>query len=279
MVALWVQPCYLFGFSFLFLVVSFGASLFLSFMVFSPVSLFLVIILRGCLLRSLRYLFLLRYLVSAFAFFPFSGFSFLALTLPSVLFLPLSQGDCRSFCFGLSLFSSKVPLSVGASHSDESMVLPCISPAFCFMGLVLFLRLQLAWFRSLFCRRLFSIFLHSFRLVCFFSFFSALSQVLSHLLPQGPPLGSCVLLFGFWLVCPTLGCSNSVSLCCGPPGCFFRGFPPLPVLLCTFSPVARSPSVVRYCFLLRSLSKRSWRSFLLSSLPVDSSSCFTFWRC
>ena len=143
---------------------------------------------------------------------------------------------------------------------------------------MLFLHLQLAWFRFLFCRRLFSIFLRSFWLVRLFSFFSDLSRVLYHLLPQGPPLSCCLLLFRLWPVCPTLGFSSFVSPCYVPPGCFFRGFPPLPVLLSTFSPVARFLSVVQYCFLHRSLSERSRRSLLLSSLPGSSSSCLIFWH-
>ena len=91
-------------------------------------------------------------------------------------------------------------LSVGAARSDEFLVLPGISLAFCFVGFVFFLRFQLAWFSSFFCSLLFSIFLRSFLFGVPFSFlwFSLIS------FPQGPPLGGCVLLLGFWLVCPTL---------------------------------------------------------------------------
>ena len=104
--------------------------------------------------------------------FPFQGSISLHWPFRSVLLLPLSLGACWSFSFGLSSFGSKVSLSDGIACWDESMVLPCISPAFCFEGLVLFLCLRLAWFSSFFCGRLFSIFLHSFRLVRLFSFFS-----------------------------------------------------------------------------------------------------------
>ena len=122
-----------------------------------------------------------------------------------------------------------------------------------------------------------SVFLRSFWLLRLFSFFSALSRVLCPLLPQDPPLGSCVLLFRLWLVCPPLGFSNYVSPYSGPPGCFLGGFPPLPVLLSTFSCVAQSPYVVRCCSLPCSLSERSQRYLLLSSLPGNCSSCLTFW--
>ena len=129
------------------------------------------------------------------------------------------------------------------------MVLPGISPFFCFLGFVLFLRLWLAWFRSFFCRRLFSIFRRSFRLV---RLFSDLPMVVSLLIPQGPPLGSCSLLSGsaqcvlLWVSLALLAVRRSSKL-------FFGGFPPLPVFVSPFSPVACSPSVVRYCFLPRSL--------------------------
>ena len=104
-----------------------------------------------------------------------------------------------------------------------------------------------------------------------FSFFSDLSRVLYHLLSSGSSLGQ---------LCPAIrvlagvsyfGFSSYASPCYG-------GFPPLPVLLSTFSPVACSPSVVRYCFLPCSLSECSRRSLLLSSLLGNSSSCLTFWH-
>ena len=247
-------------------------------MVFSPVSLFLVILPR------------LPSLVPAVSV-PFAVFGVCICLLPLFrvlsscvdpfplfcFFRCLSQGACRSFSFSLSSFGSNVSLSDGVARWDESMVLPCISPAFCFKGLVLFLRFRLAWFRSFFCRRLFSIFLRSFRLVRLFFFFLDLFRILYHLISSGSSLGQ---------LCPAIrvlagvsyfGFSSYVSPCYGPSGCLFGGFPPLPVLISTFSPVARSPSVVRSCFLPRSLSKRSRQSLLLSSLPGSSSSCLASW--
>ena len=120
---------------------------------------------------------------------------------------------------------------------------------------MLFLCLRLACFLPFFCRRLFSISLRSFRLVRLLSFFSDLSRVLYLLLPQGPPLGCCVLLFGFWPVCPTLGFSSYVSPCYGPPGCFFGGF----------------SSSACYCFYLLSCELVSIDSSLLflASFPLN----------
>ena len=200
MVALWDELSFLLVFSFLFLVVSCSASLFLSFVAFSPASLFLVI-LRGCFLRSLRCLFLVRCLVPAF-FFPFSGSPFLALNL-SFCSASSAVSGCLSVLFlQLVLVQIYGSLSIGASRSDEFMILPCISPAFCFEGFVLFLRCLLVWFRSFFCGRLFFIFLRSFCLVHLFPSSRASLRFYIISFPQGPPLGGCVLLLGFWLVCP-----------------------------------------------------------------------------
>ena len=94
-----------------------------------------------------------------------------------------------------------------------------------------------------------SIFRHFFRLV---RLFSDLPMVVSLLIPQGPPLGSCSLLSGsaqcvlLWVSLGLLAVRRSSKL-------FFGGFPLLPVFVSPFSPVACSPSVVRYCFLPRSL--------------------------
>ena len=97
------------------------------------------------------------------------------------------------------------------------MILPGISPVFCFMGFVLFLRFRLAWFISFFCRRLFSIFMRPFYLVSFFlrhgplsgSLFS--SSSVSSLGRVFPALGvlASVSSFGFF---------SYVSQCCSPPG-------------------------------------------------------------
>ena len=127
MVALWDESCFLFVFFFFFLVVSCGASLFLSFMVFSPVSLFLVI-LRGCLLRSLRCLFLLRYLVSDFVSFPFSGSSSCAGPSPLFCFF-----RCLSVLVGPFPHSDlRFPLGLGSACSDKAMVLPYFFSCFLF---------------------------------------------------------------------------------------------------------------------------------------------------
>ena len=95
------------------------------------------------------------------------------------------------------------------------------------------------------------------------------------LLSSGSSLGRVCLALGV-LAGVSFGFSSFVSQCYGPPGYFFRGFPPL--LLSPFSPVAWSQSVVRYGFLPRSLSKLSRRSLLLASLPGCFSSCITFWH-
>ena len=123
-----MSPTSFWVFSFLFLVVSCGASLFLSFLVFRPFSVF-IIILRGRFVRSLRCLFLVRCLVSAFIFFTISGFSLCRWTFPSVLLLLLSQGACRSFYFVLSWFGSTVPLRVASARPfGRVRFLPCIPP-------------------------------------------------------------------------------------------------------------------------------------------------------
>ena len=99
----------------------------------------------------------MRCLVSAFVF-PFSGFPLLPLTL-SFCSASSAVSGCLSALFPqLVLLRISDSLSVRAARSDEFMVLPGISSAFCFMGFVLFLRLWLAWFCSFFCRWLFSIF-------------------------------------------------------------------------------------------------------------------------
>ena len=149
-----------------------------------------------------------------------------ALLLQLILFRIFGSLCVRGFPFGLF------------------MVLPGISPVFCFMGFVLFLRFRLSWFISFFCRRLFSICMHSFCLVWFFLRREPLSGSLFSS-SSGPPLGGCVLLLGFCLVCPPL-----VSLAMSPSATvlqavFFRGFL-FHFFLSPFSSVTRSPSVVRY---------------------------------
>ena len=81
------------------------------------------------------------------------------------------------------------------------MVLPGISPVFC----VSCSSFVFGWFGSSLyfaggCFPSLCIVFVWFR----FSFVVGLFLVLSFLLPLGPPLGDCVLLLGFWLVCPPL---------------------------------------------------------------------------
>ena len=94
-----------------------------------------------------------------------------------------------------------------------------------------------------------SFLLRSFRAVSIFSFFSALPRVLCPLFSSGSSLGLFVSCFGFWPMCLTLRFANFVLPCGYIPGCFFGCFSPLPVHVSEFSPMAWSPSVVRFCFL------------------------------
>ena len=95
-----------------------------------------------------------------------------------------------------------------------------------------------------------SFLLRSFWAVSIFSFFSTLLWVLCPLFSSsGSSLGLlCPALGSDW--CLTLDFANFVLPCGYPPGCFFGSFPPLPVLVSEFSPIAWSPSMVCFCFLL-----------------------------
>ena len=135
-------------------------------------------------------------------------------------------------------------LCIGASHSAEFMVLPGISPFFLFLG---FRALPLSWVGLV---PLFLLQAVVYNLSAFFSVGAPFFFILG--LPSGSlsspssesSLGLLCRAFVFWPVCP------SFVLPCGcPPGCFFGGFPPLPVIVSTFSPVAWSPSVVSCCCL------------------------------
>ena len=127
-----------------------------------------------------------------------------------------------------------------------------------------------------FCSRWFSLFRRSFRLLRLFSFFLDLPRVLSLLIPRDPPLGSCSLLrllpgvsfFGFSLA--SFAVLQSSRL-------FFGGFPPLPVFVSPFSPVAGSPLVACHCFW--PLSLRPLQAVVaVSSLLGSSFSCLLFWH-
>ena len=179
------------------------------------------------------------------------------------------------FFFSLSFFGSPVPFASGPPIRTSSWFFPVFLLFSGFralpsssVGLVpLFLSQAVVFHLS-------SFFLFGVP----FSFFSGLFPVLSYLLSSGSSLGWVCPALGVLVGVSSFGFSSYVSQCYGPPGCFFRGFPPLPVLLSPFSPVARSPSVVRYGFLPRSLSELSQRSLLLASLPGCFSPCITFWH-
>ena len=189
-------------------------------------------------------------------FVPFVVFGVCFRLLPLSRVLSSCVGSSPLFCFFHCLRVLVGPFPSACPHSDLRFPLgsgPLVRPrpwlfnAFpaLFPGVPALPLSSVGWFRSFFCGRLFAIFLRFFFFFFFFVvvliFFllGPLSDSLSHP-SSGPPLGSCVPLFGFWPVCLPLGFSSHVSPCCGPPGCFFKGFPPLPVLLSTFSPVARS---------------------------------------
>ena len=109
--------------------------------------------------------------------------------------------------------------------------------------------------------------LRSFQAVSIFSFFSALPRVLCPLLLLRVLPWSLVSCFGFWPMCLTLGFANFMLPCGYPPGCFFGSFPPLPILVPEFSPLAWSPLVVRFCFF----------ASLLPYFPGSSCCCLPLW--
>ena len=97
------------------------------------------------------------------------------------------------------------------------MVLPGISPVFCFVGFVLFLSFRLVWFIYFFCWRLFSIFMRSFCSVSFFPRRGPLSGSLFSS-SSGFSLGRVCPALGFLAGVSSFGFSSYVSQCCGPPG-------------------------------------------------------------
>ena len=150
------------------------------------------------------------------------------------------------------LLRSPVPFASGPPVRPGSWFFPIFLVVFFFLGgggFVLFLHLWLVGSAL-------SVACGCFILAAFFlggkhNFFllgppsgSLSSLLLLRVLPWS--LVSC---FGFLPLCLTLGIANFVLPCGYPPACFFGSFPPLPVLVSEFSPMAWSSSVVRFCFL------------------------------
>ena len=152
---------------------------------------------------------------------------FFGLRFPSRRGLPLGRVPGSSRYFSLLLFFG----GGGGGGSSSSFIFGWLVPLFLLPAVVSFLLL-------------------SFRAVSIISFFSAPpSGSLSSLLLLRVLPWSLVSCFGFLPLCLTLGIANFVLPCGYLPACFFGGFPPLPVLVSEFSPMAWSSSVVRFCFL------------------------------